>query len=138
MRMQKNPVISCRLLPQFESLDIVSIIRGTLCRIDHVPMDSLGLCCNCAVNVARSLRTDYLKWSLPTLRISLQAVPLKYPKLLGAVRAASWYVQYFPSFIYYFLLFAIRCICSYGISVRHVSSKNLQLSISNSHILTGK
>jgi len=84
---------SVRLLPQFESLDIVGLMKGTLCRIENVPKPALGLCCTGVVSIARSLRNDYLKRALPTLRVCLQAVPLKYPALLGAVRAASWQVM---------------------------------------------
>ncbi len=84
---------SVRLFQQIESLDIIRLIRGILLRIDIVPKEYLGNCCNCIEYIARGLRTDYLKDNLPTLRIPLQSIPTKHPSLLGLTRQASWTVM---------------------------------------------
>ena len=91
--MSKLASDNVRLLNDFERVDIVALLRKVLLQLGKVPESVQGLAITTISVVAGSLRSDYLKESLPRLREPLAAVPTKHPELLNAVRGASWMVM---------------------------------------------
>ncbi len=84
---------AARVLDKIEERDVVGIIHKVLHLLGKTPEGVMRMCCQGVVHIASSLRNEYLKFALPTLREPLQAVAMTYPELLEAVRGASWQVM---------------------------------------------
>ena len=82
-----------RILDDIERHDVIGLICKILKLLGGPPEEVMGVCCQGIVFIASSLRNDYLKSALPTLREPLQAVSTRHPSQLEAVRGASWQVM---------------------------------------------